>query len=160
MATDYTAAVAAWLSVRAGSHHQLAELGALVAKTVPNRDAELEAVQAAVERLDALGLVALYHHQPPAVGVQHREGLRRLAAGKPLDEVARDVEKTRPVTIVRTPTGEYAAWYRSPLRLPVGAAVAAAGAVIGADPNAALAALREHVRAAAGLSLPAEPIRQ
>lgn len=156
MATDYTAAVAGWLAAHAASHHQLAELGGIVAKTVPNREAELEAVRAAALRLDTLGLVVYYHHQPPAVGVQHREGLRRLAAGEPLDVVARDVERTRPVTIVRTESGAWAAWYRSPLCLPVGATVAACGAVIGADPNTARDALREHARALAGLADPSE----
>lgn len=148
--TDYTIAVARWLVEQTGSHHQLAELAPLVQRSTPGRDAELEVLRAAAMRLDLLGFIVYYHHTPPAVAVAHREGLRRLAAGEPLREVAQDVERARPVTILRTASGQWAAWYRSPLRLPVGATTAAAGAALGPDPNTALAALRERVTAQLG----------
>ena len=148
MVDDRTVAVAQWLSRHQGSHHQFSELGALVDKKAPDRQAQLEAVRAAVLRLDALGLVIFYHHTMPAVATRHRAGLRCIAAGEPLGTVAQAIEPQRPVTLIRISVDRYAAWYRTPLRLPVGATTAGIGGVYGSTPDEALAALRAQAFAA------------
>lgn len=154
MAADHTAAVARWLTAQPGNHHQLSELAAIVDKTAPDRKVELAAVLAAVELLDTLGLVVFYRHvAQSAVAAPHRDGLQRIAAGDNLAEVARVVELARPVTIVRV-CDRYAAWYRSPLRLPVGATTIGNGGAFGATPDDALAALRHQVQVAAAVEWP------
>ena len=148
MAGDHLVAVASWLTEQyPATLHTLSDLGAIVDRKAPNRAAELGAVQAAVKQLDAAGLVAYYHHVAMSqVGVLHREGLARVAAGEPLATVAADVEPDRPVTIVRTRSGQYAAWHLTAMRLPAGAPTGVGGAM-GATPDLALAALRARVTA-------------
>lgn len=151
MATDYIAAVAGWLSDQGTDMHRLGALGQVVDDTTPDRKRELDAVYAAVERLDILGLVDFHHHVAMAVvTVRHRAGLRRLAAGEPLALVAEDVERDRPVSILRI-RGGWAAWYLSTLRLPAGAGVTGVGGQLAATPDDALAALRHHVQVTAAV---------
>ncbi len=159
MAGDYLVPVAHWLANHRADHHQFADLGAVVNKTAPARTAELEAVRAAVELLDAVGLAVFYHHSTQAaVAAQHRAGLRRIAAGESLTVVAQAVELDRPVTIVRVRPDQYAAWYRSPLRLPVGATATATDGALGATPDEALAALRDQALAACRRRWPADQV--
>lgn len=146
MSTDYLAAAARWLTEQPYNHHQVADLArALGVRSTRDGYAQLEGIQDALERLDVAGLCVVYHGTAAAVAVQHRDALRRVAAGEPLPAVARDVEPRRPVTITRVPSGEFAAWYRSALRLPAGADAAGVGGALGATPDAAYAALRDSV---------------
>lgn len=147
MTGDYLAAAAGWLTEQPHNHHQLAELVRALAGASPReRQAQLGPIQAAVEYLDLAGLCVVYHHgATSAVAVRHRGALQRVANGEPLAAVARDVEPSRPLTIIRVQPSEFAAWYRTPLRLPVGATNLGIGGVLGATPNEAYAELRDGV---------------
>lgn len=149
MAGDHLVAVAGWLvEQHPATLHTLGDLGTIVDRKAHGRQAELDAILAAVRRLDAAGLVAYYHHAAMSqVGVLHHDGLLRVAAGEPLATVAHDVEPDRPVTIVRTQSGEYAAWYLTAMRLPAGAPITGIGGARGATPDQALDALRACVTA-------------
>lgn len=152
MAADHTTAVSRWLTDRLADMHQLGALAQLVDDDTADRQHELDAVYAAVERLDILGLVGFHHHVAmPVVTIRHRAGLRRLAAGEPLTVVAADVERDRPVTILRIRSGGYAAWYLPTLLLLAGSAETGVGGVLGATPDEALAALRHHVQVTAAV---------
>lgn len=110
------------------------------------------AVIAAIERLHQLGFVRVHHGAAPAVAVLHRRGLERLAGGEPLPTVAADVERDRPVTVIRTATG-WAAWHLPVLLLPAAACEGrpAFGAAVGATPDEAVAALQHRARLACSL---------
>jgi hypothetical protein len=152
MPADYLQTVARWLNEQPGDRHQFAMLAELADPTAVSRQVEMEAIRTAAERLDALGLVGFHHHVAmPMLAVLHRDGLRRIAAGEALVAVAQDVECERPLTIVRTCYGDYAAWYLSPLRLPAGADKGVGGA-LGSTPEDAFAVLRARARAAGGLN--------
>lgn len=161
MAGDYLAAVAQLLASHPKQHHGLGAFAAVVAADEPDRQHELEGVRAAIELLDALGLVAFNHHVvASSVAVLHRAGLRRLAAGEPLAVVADDVERGRPLTVIRVAPDRWAAWYRSTLRLPAGVALGIADdqAAIGKTADEAVAVLRQRVRVTAGLDTPPDQV--
>lgn len=108
------------------------------------------AVRAEIQRLHTLGFVRIHRGRNPIVAVLHRDGLARLGAGEPLPAVAADVERDRPLTVIRTQDGRYAAWFLSVLLLPSSACVGRADstAVIGATAEEAEQALRRRARAA------------
>jgi hypothetical protein len=156
MAADLVVAVAAHLAGRPERQRHV-PLGSLtdVVDDAENAGVDRENaaadVQAAVERLDRLGLVAMVHHVgAPAVIVLHWRELRRIAAGEPLPAVAAEVERTRPLTVIRISPGRWAAWYQSTLRLPVGAALGVAddGAGVGCTADEAVAELQARAREA------------
>lgn len=157
MGADPIVAVAANLAARPENqwHVPLAALAGVVDAAVENtgceREQGAENVQAAVQRLDVLGLVAMVHHvAAPTVVVLHRRHLRRIAAGEPLAEVAADVERGRPLTVIRISPGRWAAWYQSTLRLPTGAALGLVddASAVGSTADEAVAGLVARTQAA------------
>lgn len=160
MAGDYLVPVAGWLANHPGDQHQFRELAAeLLSGVEHDHQAQLAAVRAAIERLDALGFVVYYQHVVQSVvSTQHRDGLRRIAAGEPLAEVAQSIEHCRPLVIIRIGADQYAAWYRSVLRLPAGASTTGTSGVFGATPDQAQAALRQQARVTAGLDTPPDQV--
>lgn len=145
MADDLLAAVAGWLADQLHNQHQLGDIVRALAKTTPERQAPVAAVQAAVELLDVAGLCTVHHGSMSSVFARQRDALRRVADGEPLAAVAADVEPDRPVTIVRVQSGEYAAWYLTPMRLPACATTLGLGGALGPTPTEAYAALRARV---------------
>jgi hypothetical protein len=157
MGADLVVAVAAHLAARPEKQRRiaLAALASVVNETAETTDCGREQagedVRAAVGRLDALGLVATAHHVHGAeIVVLHRRQLRRIAAGEPLAAVAADIERTRPLTVIRISPGRWAAWYQSTLRLPVGAALGLVDGdnAIGRTADEAVAELAARTQAA------------
>jgi hypothetical protein len=103
-----------------------------------------------LDRLHILGFIRMHRGGNPTVAVLHHEGLRRLAAGDPLPDVAIDIERGRALTIIRTANGQYAAWYLPVLLLPASACTGKPDwtAAVRATANEAVEALQQQIRAA------------
>lgn len=149
---DLVPTIAGWL---ANQPHTQVPLAAL-SRALPEGDERVLVavdVRPVVRRLHILGFVRAHHGLPPRVSVLHREGLTRLAAGEALAAVAADVERSRPLTVIRTADGQYAAWYLPVLLLPAGAGLGQPdwAAAVAATADEAVAVLRQQAQAACDL---------